>query len=406
MKESITTIPDASPLSRRLLVGGAGLAVAGAVLTAIALVTGVSDTQRTLFSLLINFAFFLSIALGALCWVTLHHLTRAGWSVTLRRMGEAIGSSANVLAVVGVIVLAFAPYLYQWANAEVAATDTLIQEKAAYLNQPFFALRYILYCAIWLSIARFFLVNSRRQDATGDPMRTVRMERFSPVAMILLGFSITFFAFDFLMSLDAHWFSTIFGVYYFAGALVAFFSVLALAAVGVRLMGGGPSPLISVEHLHDVGKLIFAFIVFWAYIAFSQYMLIWYANIPEETLWIARRQEGSWMTLTYTLLAGHFIIPFLGLMSRWPKRRPLLLAAWASWILAMHWLDLYWLIMPEYTRIAGADAGALHLTASDLTLLLTVGGLFLVGSALPLRRGALVPARDPRLEESLAFENI
>ncbi len=159
---------------------------------------------------------------------------------------------------------------------------------------------------------------------------------------------------------------------------------------------------ITIEHLHDVGKMTFAFVVFWAYIAFSQYLLIWYGNIPEETAWLHRRAVGQWMNLTYLLLIGHFIIPFLGLLSRYPKRRPVLLTFWAVWVLVMHYLDLYWIILPEYRH----NMPNLGFVYTDATLFLTVGGIFLLGSALPLRHTALAPMRDPRLAESLAFENM
>lgn len=394
-------IPDASPLSRRLMLAGAGIAVAGAILAAIAFATGAGDLRRLLFSLLINFAFFVSLALGALFWVVLHHLTGAGWSVALRRMGEAVAASIGILGLAGLPILALLGAIYPWADPQAVAHDPILQAKQAYLNVPFFSIRYILYFVVWIGLARFFLRHSVRQDAHGDAALTVRMGRFSPLAAILLALTMTFFAFDIVMSLDPHWFSTIFGVYYFSGAFAGFFALLALAAVGAR-WSGALKAFITPEHLQDVGKILFAFIVFWAYIAFSQYMLIWYGNLPEETLWIARRQEGQWMALTYFLLAGHFFIPFFGLMSRWTKRFGLPLAFWALWMLVMHWLDLYWLIVPEFRH----GAQGLGFALSDLAMLLVVGGLFCIGVARPLRRTAALPARDPRLEESLAFENM
>jgi hypothetical protein len=156
---------------------------------------------------------------------------------------------------------------------------------------------------------------------------------------------------------------------------------------------------VTVEHYHDLGKLLFGFVVFWAYIGFSQYMLIWYANIPEETRWLAHRQENGWGWVGLLLLFGHFLLPFAALISRGPKRRPGILAAAAVWMLAMHWADVYWLVMP-----AGSPASPVpHLV--DLTLLVGLGSLFLAGAAFALRGRSLVPERDPRLEESLAFEN-
>jgi hypothetical protein len=156
---------------------------------------------------------------------------------------------------------------------------------------------------------------------------------------------------------------------------------------------------VTVEHYHDIGKLLFAFVVFWAYIGFSQYMLIWYGNLPEETVWFAKRQNGPWVWVSLALLFGHFVIPFLALISRVPKRRPLLLAVAGAWLLAMHWLDLYWVVMPEFTPAVARPGWA------DVFCLLALGGLWVCALVLLLRRHALVPEKDPRLYEAVAFEN-
>jgi hypothetical protein len=236
------------------------------------------------------------------------------------------------------------------------------------------------------------------QDESGDPRLTLRMEKRAAPSMVLYAITVTFAAFDLLMSLSPHWFSTIFGVYFFSGGVVACFAWLALKSH--LLQGGGLLPnAITREHYHDLGKLIFAFIVFWAYIGFSQYMLIWYANIPEETEWFLQRQSGGWTALSVLLLFGHFFLPFLALLSRYPKRQRLLLVPGTIWVLFMHWVDLYWLAMPAF----GASSPPLH--ALDFTLFVGVGGIF---TALLLRRLAkhsLLPEKDPRLADSLVFEN-
>jgi hypothetical protein len=220
----------------------------------------------------------------------------------------------------------------------------------------------------------------------------------SAPALAVFAVTLTGAAVDWVMSLDPHWYSTIFGVYFFAGCVLGNFAFLALLASALR-NAGLLREFITIEHLHDLGKLLFGFTVFWAYIAFCQFFLIWYGNIPEETVWYIHRAEGSWKTASLVLGVGHFGLPFLYLIARKTKRRPALLVAGASWLLAMHFLDLYWLVMP----ILHAHGPAPSLL--DLTTFLGVGGLFVAVIGLRLRRHAMVPLRDPKLARSLSFEN-
>jgi len=247
-------------------------------------------------------------------------------------------------------------------------------------------------CAIW------FHRTSVRQDASGDKRLTLSMEATSTAALILFAFTVTFFAFDFLMSLTPHWASTIFGVYFFAGCILGFFALMTILALSVQ-RAGLLLQAITVEHYHDLGKLIFAFTVFWAYIGFSQYMLMWYANLPEETFWYAARQTGSWTYWSLLLLFGHFIVPFLALLSRNAKRRKPLLAIGACWMLAMQWADVYWIVMPA------KSPGRVPLSLIDLALLIGMGGVFFAFVVHRLSAASLIPTQDPRLAESLGFEN-
>lgn len=347
---------------------------------------------------LVSFAFYLSLALGGLFFVLLQHVTRSGWSVVLRRLAECVAANMLVLAVLAVPLVIGMDHLYHWSHAE-ATSDHLIHAKQPYLNAPFFVGRLAVYFLVWVLLARYFLRTSVRQDASGEPALTIRMHRVSAPAMALFGITTTFAAFDLLMSLDPHWYSTIFGVYYFSGAAVGFFALLALMVVLVQRSGRLTSE-ITREHCQDLGKLIFAFVVFWAYIAFSQYMLIWYANIPEETVWYLRRQSGDWSAVGLALLFGHFVVPFILLISRGPKRRRGVLALAAVWVLAMHWLDMYWLVMPQ------TEAASAKPVLVDLLCLAGLGGILTAATAWRLRRQALLPVRDPRLPESLAFENV
>ena len=350
-------------------------------------------------SYLVSFVFFLSLALGALFFVLLQHVTRAGWSVAVRRLAE--GFAPNVflpMAFLAAPVLFGLKTLYPWTDTAIVAADHLLQAKEPWLNVPFFLGRTVFYFGVWTVLALWFHRKSTEQDRSGDPRLTKAMEKASTAALILFAFTVTFFAFDYLMSLTPHWYSTIFGVYFFAGCVLGFFALITVLAFLVQ-RAGALRRTITTEHFHDLGKLVFAFTVFWAYIAFSQYMLMWYANLPEETVWYAARQAGSWMWWSLLLLFGHFIVPFLVLMSRNVKRRKPLLVAGCTWMLAMQWADVYWLVMP------GKSPGKIPLSLMDVAVFLGIGGLFFAAAVRRLGAHPLVALKDPRLSESLGFES-
>jgi hypothetical protein len=384
-----------APVSVRLA-GGIGTALlAGSVLAAF-LVPGAGPHFWRAY--LVAFAYFLSLSLGALFFVILQHLTRSSWSVVVRRLAEAIAMNLGLLALLSAPLLLFGlRSLYPWADAS-AAHDGLLRAKAAYLNIPFFAARIVLYFAFWYAAARFYFRRSVEQDATGDVALTLRMERWSGPSMVLFAIATTFAAFDLLMSLDPRWYSTIYGVYFFTGGLLGFFALLVFVSC-VTQRTGRMSHMITTEHYHDLGKLLFAFTVFWAYIAFSQYMLIWYANIPEETGWYLRRQTGGWGAVGLLLLFGHFLVPFLALLARAPKRRKGFLVQAALLLLAMHGFDMYYLAVPD------SGAGAFPPHPLYFTLFLGMAGLSIAAAGRRLARCSLIPEKDPRLKESIAFEN-
>ncbi len=378
----------------------AGLGVAG-LAVAVGAGAAAGDGWRGFYhSWLANFAFYTSIALGALFFVLVQHLTRAGWSVTIRRCAESVAANLLLpLPLLAIPVLLGMGQLFPWADPAKVHGDHLLEAKAAWLNTPFFVIRTVVYFAIWALLARWFHARSLAQDRTGDPALTVRMERASAPAMLVFALTTTFFAFDYLMSLKPHWYSTIFGVYYFAGCLLGIFAVLPILTRTLQ-RAGRLSGIISIEHYHDLGKLVFAFLVFWAYIGFSQYMLIWYANIPEETIWYRYRSEGPWAGVSILLIVGHFVAPFFFLLSKHMKRRTGVLLIGASWILLMHWLDVNWLVWPQ------ASPDRLPWGLVDLGLLLGMGGVFFASVFQRLSRHALIPVGDPRLPESLQFENV
>jgi hypothetical protein len=347
----------------------------------------------------VSFLFFLSLALGALFFVLIQYAAQGGWGVVLRRIGETVFAMIPLMAVLFVPVLFGLHDLFEWTHHEAVESDALLQWKSPYLNLPFFVIRAGLFFVIWSVIALVYYRGSRSQDTTGDPAVSARLRKFAGPCIIVLALTQSFAAIDWIMSLTPHWYSTMFGVYFFAGSFVGFIALLSLSAVAMR--GSGLlDAVISVEHLQDVGKLLFAFTAFWAYIAFSQFFLVWYANLPEETIWFKARMEGSWQSVSMLLMVGHFGIPFFYLMGREVKRKGSTLALGALWLLAMHFIDIYWQVMPTL-HPEGFSPSAL-----DLTAFLAVGGSFVAGVGWLMRRQALVPLRDPRLAESLAFENV
>ena len=416
------------PLGGKVMQFAAIVGIAGVVVSAVMAFIIEDGAAQFFKSYLLAFCFVVSIALGALFFAFLQHATRAGWSVTVRRIAE--GFSANLiwiwvlfLPIFILVLIGQGDVLYKWMDPAVVDPDSdkydsVVAHKEIYLNTGFFLVRNVIYFAAWALLGWYFLSRSVAQDETGDPELTSRMQARSYPAALLFAVTVTFASFDWIMSLAPHWFSTIFGVYFFAGCACAAFSVMILSMYFLQ-QSGRLRNAITVEHYHDMGKMLFAFgIVFWAYIAFSQYMLIWYANIPETTGWYIARQLGGWSWFSIFLLVGHFIGPFLILISRHPKRNPRLLAIGAAWMLFMHVIDLYYLIMPPkpeaemaaaetYTELADsfADMGVgWHLM--DLTTLVGLGGLFLAGTCYLMRDKSLLCEKDPRLSEALAFENM
>ena len=387
-------------------IGLIGLGLAGAMFF--------SMENKALFfgSYLVSFLFFLTLALGGMSFVLIHYCTRAAWSTVVRRLAE------NIMGTIPLMVLLFLPLLFGLNHVyEWIPYPELVKTKAAYLNKSFFLTRVGIYFAIWLGIAWYFGSKSLEQDETGDHQITRTLQKWSPVGIAGFALSLTFAAFDWIMSIDPHWFSTIFGVYLFAGTTLALHSFLAVYVIGLRKTGM-LNGVVTTEHDHDIGKMMFAFTVFWTYIAFSQFMLIWYANIPEETGWYAYRLGKDWGTFTQALALSHFLIPFFYLMSRHIKRNPFTLFIGAIWLLAVHVVDLYWLIMPTiYHNLAYVPgshhtvkaAKAIHFEVSHLLplvcCLVGMGGLFIAGVALRAKQSALIPRKDPRLAESLAHEN-
>jgi hypothetical protein len=388
---------------------GKGLFVKAAVVAVLCLAvaaglgsTHADDFRRFSFAYLAAYAVILAMNLGAIFWVTLQNLVNAHWSVVLRRIGEIFAMNAPLVGLLSLPIVVPAALghgiVYDWADHAKAEADHLLHHKAAYLNPAFFAIRMVVYFGFWTLLARYFYGSSLRQDETAKADIPRTMQKVAGPAMIAFGITLTFAAIDFLMSVDAHWFSTIFGVYFFASAVLCIHATLSLFAMWLQSKGRLKKS-VTVEHYHDLGKMLFAFTVFWAYIGFSQFMLIWYANLPEETMWFKERFAHGWGTWAWALLFCHFVIPFFFLISRHIKRNKTTLAIGALWMIGMVYADMYWLVMP----VIDHDPS---LGLMDLLCLVGLVSALVAGIAHRAQSVNLIPTKDPRLARSLAFENI
>lgn len=291
------------------------------------------------------------------------------------------------------------------ASGKHHGPDKMMVGKRPWLNIPFFCVRIVFYLIVITGIGMFFWRNSLEQDETGNPNLTRRAEMFAAPATLVFALTVTFLVFDLIMSLDWTWYSTILGVYYFAGSMIAALSLMIILLVRLENLGYFRS--LSREHYHDLGKLLFGFIFFWGYIAYSQYMLIWYASLPATTVWYAVRgattvseQVSPISYVTLVLLFGHVIIPFAGIMSRHIKRRRALLVFWAAWMLVMHYIDIWWLIMPQF------ESSWIAFGPIEIGCVLGLWGIFAFVAIQMLSRHSLVPLHDPRMPESLRFHNM
>ncbi|MBK7142327.1 MAG: hypothetical protein IPH75_09630 [bacterium] len=375
---------------RMLIAGGAGLILS--------ILGWVLDADRFFHAYLTAFVFWTSIGLGALFFTMLHHLVGARWSVVIRRISESIMMVLPYMAALFIPALIGMHSLYHWSHADAVAHDALLQAKSGYLNQTFFIIRTVFFFAIWSLLAIKLHKLSLKQDkgdtqAIGDAMR-----KTSAWGMLLFAVTVTYAGYDWLMSLNPHWFSTIFGVYFFAGGLLSVIAFMTLIALALRRKGI-LADTITVEHYHDLGKLMFAFTVFWTYIGFSQYFLIWYGNVPEETVWYLARWEGSWQFVSMVILFGHFVLPFVALLFRATKRTPIALTLIGCWILLMHWVDMYWLVYPTLLK-EGASINWI-----EPATMLFIGGVFLWGFWGRFSRHPLIPVQDPKLAGSINHVN-
>ena len=382
---------------RREMMGAAAAGAAGLVLT---LIGAIFSPQRALLAYLIAWVYWLGLAIGAITMVMGHHAAGARWNVSIRRYSETFGATVPLFAVLFIPLLLGARHVWFWVSPHEPLPKEmheLLQHKRPYLNVGFFTLRAVLYFAVWTAYGWLLRAWSLRQDETADPAFTVRARWWSPPGLLIFAITFTFGAFDWLMSLQPTWYSTIFGLYIYIGSFVGSVALLCLVITGVRSSGSPLGAVISADQQHNAGKLLFAFTVFWAYMAFSQYMLIWAGNLPEELQWIVVRSRGVWRPVAILILVGHFVVPFFLLLSRDLKRSAPALGGIAAWMLVIHYIDLYWVVMPA------ADGSRLGLHWTHLTAFVGVGGLAVAAGLLLFRAARPVPVGDPFLQDSLRY---
>jgi len=383
----------------RLTDGGAVFSralILGLLALALSAVGYFTDSAQFFYSYLTAYLFWVTAGIGALFFVMLFHLTGTVWGVVLRRIAEVMMQTLPYMALFFIPVIFGMSHLYHWTHPD--AGDAVLQHKAAYLNIPFFIVRSAIYFTSWYVLARVLFKASVAMDENPSAAQVLRMRKISAGGMVIYAITVTFAAIDWVMSLEPHWYSTIFGAYIFAGSLISALSFFVIIGMGLR-RHNILSDAITVEHYHDLAKMIFGFIIFWGYMGFSQYFLMWYANIPEETIYFFKRWQGNWKIITMILVLGHFALPFVLLLPRALKRNMHFLKILAYWVLIMHWFDVYWMVMVNHSP------QGIQFSWMDVTLFVGMGAVILAVFRKVLGGQALVPVGDIHFQASLNYEN-
>jgi hypothetical protein len=340
------------------------------------------------------YIFWIGIPVGCLALLMLHHLVGGRWGFMIQRVLEAAIQTLPLMALLFIPLVFGLSDLYPWARTEVAVADPLLQQKAAYLNIPFFVARAVAYFAVWIVLGRLLVTWSLRQDQSADDTLTLRLQRLSGPGLVLYGLTVSFAVIDWIMSLEPKWYSTIFGMIF----MISFgLTAMALAILATRCLEREKplAQVVSPDRWHDLGNLLLALVMFWAYLNFSQFLLIWSENLAEEIPWYLHRIGGGWEWVAMALILFQFALPFVLLLSRDAKRNSQILAVVAGAILFMHWLDTLWMIAPSFYP------ARFHLHWLDIAAVVGIGGLWLAAFIGYLKARSLVPLHDPRFTELL-----
>ena len=378
-------------------------AIVGVVGLVLWIIGVIADPRQAFASYLFAYVWALTIAVGALLQVMMSHVTGARWFTVLRRLTLTISAALPALAVLVIPVLLGVRLLYPWAHPATLSAEAqkLALHRQALFNVPFFTVRAVIYVILFAAFGEIMRRWSRREDKMSGDASIVaavhRQRRFSAFGLIVVGLLLSCVAFDWLMPLDPLWYSTVYAVYVFAGGFLASLGLVALVAdLSVR-SGGALAGIVTPEHFGALGKLMITFVIFWLYIAFSQYLVIWIGDIPADSSWYVVRGVGSWGVLGLIIAFGQFAIPFVLLVSRPIKRRPAALAAIGAWLVFMHILDVYWLVLPAF------HPTGFTVSWMDLAALLMVGGLATSFAAYRVRGGVALPVNDPYLPQAVSY---
>lgn len=374
----------------------------GMALLALGVILGVAaffvDHSRAVYNYLVAFTFMISIGVGALFLIALEYVVGADWSVPIRRVVEFFAAVIPLLALLVIPLLLNVGELFHWSHHDAVAEDEILQGKAPYLNVTFFIIRVFVLIGLWSLFYFFFVRNSKKQDSSKDQKLTKINIRLSAIFIPIFAITITISAIDWLMSVEPHWFSTIIGVYFFSGTVIAALAAVTLATVLLK-ENGYLHPALTNDHLYSLGALIFAFVNFWGYIAFSQYMLIWYADLPEETFWFMQKWEGSWAIFSIGLIIIQFLVPYIVLVSQPSKMDPKKLKFISVWLLFAHLYDLFWFVMPEMEELSGGYS----FSWIDLVFPIAATGLIILVFNMKAKKENLIPIGDPKLQRGLDF---
>ncbi len=388
MTDTTYSVPAGAAGVQRIALG---VGVVGLGLLAL----GYSSSHQHFFrSYLIAFVFWTGVALGSLAWLMVHHLSGGAWGVVTRRVFEASSRTVPFMALLFLPVAFGMQDLYIWARPEVVAVDKILQFKQPYLNVSFFFVRAALYFVIWTVLAYTLSAWSLQQDTSYDEKRAVRMQRLSGGGLVVYALTIFFMSVDWMMSIDPYWYSTIYGILFIGGqglSAMAFTIAVVVLLARVEPM----SKVIGPNHLHDMGKLMLAFVMLWAYFQFSQFLIIWSGNLPEEIPWYLTRMKGGWGWVSVLLIVGHFGLPYLLLLNRDLKRTGGTVAAIAVIIIAMRFVDLFWLLGPEH----GQELLSVHWL--DFVAPVAVGGIWVALFLWQLGTRSLIPINEPTLQEAI-----
>jgi hypothetical protein len=391
MTSSETVQPTLDRLQRNALVCG----VIGVVLV---VVLGLRDTQQLFRSYLFAFIYWISIPLGCTAILMLHHLTGGWWGLPIRRILEAGSRTIRLMAVLFVPVLFGMSKLYLWANAAIVQSDPILQEKRWWLNPTGFVVRYFIYFGVWFLLVGLLNKWSREQDQTGNPALADRMSAISGPGLVFWGFAVSGAAVDWVMSLEPHWYSTIYGLLFIAiEALIA----LSFTLFVLRMLSDFPPIKDSVapSRFNDLGNILLAFVMLWAYLSFDQLIITWAGNLKEEIPWYMQRAFGGWAPVGVALVILHFFVPFLLLLQRGVKRRLRVLSIVAGWMVLLTLVDIYWIVVPSWDKLSP------HVHFIDIFAVVGIGGLWVAAFAWQLKKLPLLPLHDPRFEGVLQHEH-